>query len=142
MNSTPSVGTRLGEDGNQYVLIRQSASDGQYTVDICMTMEQFSCLMAVLRGLEMYFMDTELKKSVNNFPGDNDIMSTTTTLMSMQPSCEVENYNPENPAYGANDLSTLHQRPTELTLNGTRKKRTRKRKDNGIVNEEGNGPVI
>ena len=138
MNSTPSVGTRLGEDGNQYILIRQSASDGQYTVDICMTMEQFSCLMAVLRGLEMYFMDTELKKSVNNFPGDNDLMSaattTTATLMSMQPSCEVKNYNPQNPAYTANDLSTLPQRLTELTLNGTRKKRTRKRKDNRITN--------
>ena len=141
MNSTPSVGTRLGEDGNQYVLIRQSASDGQYTVDICMTMEQFSSLMAVLRGLEMYFMDTELKKSVNNFPGDNDLMSTT-TLMSMQQSCEVESYNPENPAYTTNNLSTLPQRPTELTLNGTKKKRTRKRKDNRITNEEGNGHVI
>ena len=61
MNSTPSVGTRLGEDGNQYILTRQSASDGQYTVDICMIMEQFSCVMAVVRGLEMYFMDTEVK---------------------------------------------------------------------------------
>ena len=127
MNSTPSVGTRLGEDGNQYVLIRQSASDGQYTVDICMTMEQFSCLMAVLRGLEMYFMDTELKKSVNNFPGDNDLMSTT-TLMSMQQSCEVESYNPENPAYTTNDLSTLPPKTHRAHFEWNKEEENEKRK--------------
>ena len=62
MNSTPFVGVSTTTEGETYVLLRQSASDGQYAVDICLTMEQFSCLMGVLRGLEMYFMDMELRK--------------------------------------------------------------------------------
>ena len=63
MSSTPFVGLSTTEEGDTYVLIRQSAGDGQYTVDICLSMEQFSNIMAVLRGLEMYLMDMELKKS-------------------------------------------------------------------------------
>ena len=43
-------------------MIRQPANDGQYAVEICLDMEKFSGLMAVLRGLEMYLMDMELRK--------------------------------------------------------------------------------
>ena len=64
-DTTPFVSLSTTTEGETYVLLRQSASDGQYTVDICLSMEQFSSLMAVLRGLEMYFMDMELRKPDN-----------------------------------------------------------------------------
>ena len=68
MSTTPFVSVCTGEDGEKYVLLHQSTSDGQYLVDICLSIEQFSNIMAVLRGLEMYFMDMELRKPVNSLP--------------------------------------------------------------------------
>ena len=62
MNALPFVGVSTSKEGVTNVLIRQSANDGQYAVEICLDMEQFSGLMAVLRGLEMYLMDMELRK--------------------------------------------------------------------------------
>ena len=62
MNALPFVGVSTTKEGVTNVLMRQSANDGQYAVEICLDMEQFSGLMAVLRGLEMYFMDMELRK--------------------------------------------------------------------------------
>ena len=63
MDSTPSVSVCTSSEGETIVRIRQAVTGGQYTVDICVTTEQFSGLMAVLRGLDMYFMDMELRKS-------------------------------------------------------------------------------
>ena len=63
MDSTPSVSVCTSLEGETIIRIRQNATDGQYSVDICITVEQFSGLMAVLRGLDMYFMDMELRKA-------------------------------------------------------------------------------
>ena len=73
-------------------------------------MDHFSCLMALLRGLEMYFMDIELKKSVNLLPAIN-----------VPSSSGEEQYNPENPAFDAKKLSELPERPSELNLNVKKK---------------------
>ena len=81
MSTTPFVSVCTGEDGEKYVLLRQSATDGQYSVDICLSIEQFSNIMAILRGLEMYFMDMELRKPVNSLPS---------TDMEMNLSCSEE----------------------------------------------------
>ena len=81
--------------GGTYVLIRQSANDGQYSVDVCLTMEQFAGLMAVLRGLEMYFMDIELKKSSNLL--DTMLMDGPTT------------YNPEHPWLNATSTAGMRK---------------------------------
>ena len=62
MNALPFVGVSTTKEGVTNILIRQSANDGQYAVEICLDMGQFSGLMAVLRGLEMYLMDMELRK--------------------------------------------------------------------------------
>ena len=48
MNALPFVGVSTTKEGVTNVLIRQSANDGQYAVEICLDMEQFSGLMAVL----------------------------------------------------------------------------------------------
>ena len=63
MDSTPSVSVCTSLEGETIIRIRQNATDGQYSVDICITVEQFSGLMAVLRGLDMYFMDMDLRKT-------------------------------------------------------------------------------
>ena len=63
MNALPFVGVSTTKEGVTNVLIRQSANDRQYAVEICLDKEQFSGLMAVLRRLEMYLMDMELRKS-------------------------------------------------------------------------------
>ena len=62
MSALPFVGVSTTKEGDTNVLIRQSTNDGHYAVEICLSMEQFSGLMAVLRGPEMYLMDMELRK--------------------------------------------------------------------------------
>ena len=126
MDLIPFVGTTIDKDGRQYVLIRQTASDGQLSVSICLTMEQFSCLMAVLRGLEMYFMDTELKKPVDNFPGIDDLPHQRTPS-NMETSFNETQYNPESPTYTLDDLSLLPERPIELSSD-EKKRKANKRK--------------
>ena len=142
MSSTPFISTKIGEDGNMYVLIRQSISGGLYSVDICLNMDQFSSLMALLRGLEMYFMDMELKKSVSNFSGFDYLTSPSSEKpMNTQTSCGVEQYNPEKPTYNTKSSPVNTDRPTELILEGKTKKLTRKRKakDNICDDEKRNG---
>ena len=62
MNALPFVDVSKTNEGDTNILLRQSANDGQYAVEICLNMEQFSGLMALLRGLEMYLMNMELGK--------------------------------------------------------------------------------
>ena len=62
MNFLRFVGISTTNEGDTNILLRQSTNDGQYAVEICLNMEQFSGLMALLRGLEMYLMDMELRK--------------------------------------------------------------------------------
>ena len=117
MSSKPFVSIKTDEFGSTYVLLRQLSIDGDYSVEICLSMDHFSCLMALLQGLEMYFMDIELKKSVNLLP-----------TISVPSSSGEEQYNPENSAFDAKKLSELPERPSELNLNVKKKKTTRKRK--------------
>ena len=86
MESLPYVSVYKDDSGATFVLIRQAASGGQYIVDICLTMAQFSGLMAVLTGLETHFTNQAACRMANNTKNDCDARSTVNNM----------NYEPAN----------------------------------------------
>ena len=115
MNSLPFVGVCTTKEGVTNVLIRQSANDGQYSVEICLNMELFSGLMAVLRGLDMYLMDMELRKT------DPSLITTITE---------------EQVGSGEDPLSILNNEHKNNEKQTTKTKRLRKRKLETIQEED------
>ena len=91
MEAIPYVAVYKDDAGSTFILLRQVASGGQYTVDICLTMAQFSGLMAVLTGLESYFTNETTRQMAKNAK-NHCVGSSTVNNMKNTPAYVASNY--------------------------------------------------